>query len=102
MPESEQTILFEILKNLATNTEATKNIEKHLIQLNGKVATQESFTQTLKAAQDLTATSLQELIDRNRRKSDANTKLAWLTIENIFKFVFGAAITYLLYNAGIQ
>jgi hypothetical protein len=98
---SEQNLLIEISKNLATNTEATKNIEKHLVQLNGKVASQESFTRTLKTAVDLQAVTLDGLVTREANGVERRRKLAWLTIDNIFKFVFGAAMTYLLYKAGI-
>jgi RNA-binding protein YlmH len=98
---SEQNLLIEISKNLATNTEATKNIEKHLVQLNGKVASQESFTRTLKTAVDLQAVTLDGLVTREANGVERRRKLAWLTIDNIFKFVFGAAMTYLLYKAGL-
>ena len=98
---SEQNLLIKISADLATNTEATKNIEKHLVQLNGKVASQESFTRTLKTAVDLQAITLQGLVERETKGVERRKKLAWLTIDNIFKFVFGAAMTYLLYKAGM-
>jgi hypothetical protein len=98
---SEQNLLIKISSDLATNTEATKNIEKHLRDLNGKVASQESFTRTLKTAVDLQAVTLDGLVTREANGVERRRKLAWLTIDNIFKFVFGAAMTYLLYKAGI-
>lgn len=98
-PNSE--ILFEILKSIATNTEATKNIEKHLVTLNGKVATQEGFTQTLKQAQDLSSNSIAGILEREKKKSENSSRLTWLTIENIFKTVFALAIAWLLYQAGL-
>ncbi len=99
---SDNDILLTIAKDIAINTEATKNIDKqvgevkdHLKTLNGKVAAQESTTSTLKNAVDI-------LIEKDRRKSDNNSRLTWLTIENIFKLVFAIAIAYLLYQAGLQ
>ena len=97
-----ESILFEILKNLATNTEATKNIERHLVTLNGKVATAESFTQTLKSAQDLTSAAVAGLLDREQKRSENRSKLTWLTVENIFKAIFALAISYLLWKAGLS
>lgn len=102
MPEPSQTqILFEILEKLATNTEATKNIERHLVTLNGKVATQEGFTRTLQSAQDLTTTALQKVIDKESKRQETNSRIAWLTVENIFKTIFALAIAYLLWKAGL-
>lgn len=98
---SDQNLLIKISTDLATNTQATKNIEQHLAQLNGKVSTQESFTRTLKTALDLQAVTLDGLVTRETNKAERRKKLEWLTIDNIFKFVFGAAMTYLLYKAGI-
>lgn len=98
---SEQDILIKISSDLAKNTESTRNIERHLADLNGKVASQESFTRTLKTAVDLQAVTLDGLVTREASGVERRRKLAWLTIDNIFKFVFGAAMTYLLYKAGI-
>jgi len=100
MPNTD--LLVQISKDLATNTEATKNIEKHLVQLNGKVASQESFTRTLKTAVDLQNTSIEGLLDREKNRAENRSKLAWLTIENIFKLIFAIAIAYLLYKAGLN
>lgn len=97
---SEQNLLIQISKDLATNTEATKNIERHLETLNGKVATQESFTRTLKTALDLQSTTMNGLVEREKSRLENRSRLTWLTLDNIFKFVFGVAMTYLLYKAG--
>lgn len=98
MPE--QDLLLKIATDLATNTEATKNIEKHLVTLNGKVASQESFTRTLKTAVDLQSSSIEGLLDREKSRNENKSKLTWLTIENIFKAVFAIAIAYLVFKAG--
>lgn len=95
-------LLIKIARDLATNTEATKNIEKHLVTLNGKVASQESFTRTLKAATDLNTSTLDGLVKTETIRQENKSRLRWLTIDNIFKFVFGFAIAYLLYKAGIN
>lgn len=99
---SDQALLIEISRNLATNTEATKNIEKHLELLNGKVSTQESFTRTLKAAVDMNTASIESFHAADGLRKENKRRIAWLTIENIFKFVFAVAISYLLYKAGIN
>jgi hypothetical protein len=102
MPMSKEDLLIKIATDLATNTEATKNIEKHLVTLNGKVAAQESFTRTLQSAVDLNSETLKGLVDREQDRQKNKSRLTWLTIENIFKLVFGVAIAYLLYQAGIN
>ena len=86
---SDQNLLISISKDLATNTEATKNIEKHLVTLNGKVATQESFTRTLQTAVDLNNTTLEGIVAKENERLMNRTKLRWLTLDNVFKFVFG-------------
>lgn len=98
---SDQNLLIQMSRDLATNTEATKNIEKHLAQLNSKVALQEANQISLKAASDLHAKAIDTMLDNERMKKERRSRLNWLTIENIFKFVFGVALTYLLYKAGI-
>lgn len=98
---SDQNLLIEISKNLATNTEATKNIEGHLRLLNSKVALQEANQSTLKTAFDMQQVTLQGLVDKETKRSENRNRLAWLTVDNIFKFVFGVALTYLLYKAGL-
>lgn len=95
-------VLLKISADLATNTEATKGIERHLRELNGKVATQESFTRTLHETVQL-HTRVLDGIDKNSERSSANrARIAWLTVENIFKLAFAIAIAYLLYQAGLQ
>lgn len=97
-----QDLLIQIARDLSTNTEATKNIEKHLSILNGKVATQESFTRTLHTSLDLQSSTLSGLVDKDKINRENRSKLTWLTIENIFKLVFGIAIAYLLFKAGLK
>ncbi len=98
---SDQQILLKISTDLATNTEATKNIEKHLSTLNSKVALQEALSSTLKTAVDLQAITLQGLVDKEKNRLQNRGRLAWLTIDNIFKLVFGLCMAYLLYKAGV-
>lgn len=98
---SDQNLLIKISADLATNTEATKNIEKHLSVLNSKVALQESNQGTLKMAFDLQQVTLQGLVDKDKSRSEKRGRIAWLTVENIFKFIFGVCMAYLLYKAGV-
>ena len=100
MPQTD--LLIKIASDLATNTEATKNIEKHLVTLNGKVASQESFTRTLQSAVDLQSRTLDGMVLREEQRKDKTSRIAWLTIENIFKLAFALAIAYLLFKAGLN
>jgi hypothetical protein len=80
----------EIKTNQAVQGEKIGNIESHLEKLNGKVATQEANTSTLKSAVDI-------LINKEGQRS----KIEWLTIENLFKLGFALLLAFLLYRAGI-
>lgn len=98
--ESYYKVLLQIQDSLSTNTEATKNIEKHLSLLNSKVAIQEANQTTLKTAFDMQQVTLQGLVNKEVQHAANRSRIAWLTVDNIFKFVFGVAMTYLLYKAG--
>jgi chromosome segregation ATPase len=88
--------LIDISTSLSTNTEATKNIEKHLATLNGKVATNEAIMSTLRAAVDLHATAIDALQkDQNRRKEDQQ-RWKWFTIDKLFGIVYVIATAWLL------
>lgn len=98
---SDQNLLIKISADLATNTQATKNIEEHLRTLNSKVALQEANQSTLKTAFDLQQVTLTGLVDNEKKRVENRSRIAWLTVDNIFKFVFGIAMVYLIYKAGL-
>ncbi len=98
---SDQNLLIKIASDLATNTQATKGIEAHLGILNSKVALQEANQSTLKTAFDLQQITLTGLVDNEKKRAENRGRIAWLTIDNIFKVVFGIAMAYLLYKAGL-
>jgi hypothetical protein len=96
----DQRVLLQIAKDMATNTEATKNIERHLRELNGKVATQESFTRTLQTTVELHTSIFEKMNEEQKKREENRSRLNWLTVENVFKFVFALAIAWLLWLAG--
>lgn len=91
----------EIKTTIAINSERIANINDHLAKLNGKVAAQEANGNSYKTIQDTQTRILQELVTKDEQRDANRSKLTWLTIENIFKAIFGIAIAYLLYKAGL-
>lgn len=71
MTEQDTSLLIQISKDLATNTEATKNIEKHLATLNGKVAHHETRMQASEAAQAITATAVASMQQSKQQEQEA-------------------------------
>lgn len=81
MTEHETGLLLQIAKDVATNTQSTIGIEKHLSTLNGKVAAHETQLKALDAAATLISTTLANMQkERNEEKkaeADAQDEKKW-------------------------
>jgi hypothetical protein len=93
------TLLIQIAKDLATNTEATKNIERQLITLNGKVANHETRMQASEAAQAITTTAvatIQQARDKQRtRLYDILERAGW-AVSSVLAIGVWKLISYLI------
>ena len=85
--------------NLALNTQATKGIEEHLAQINGKVASHNASIQALQAQATVAATFITETNQAKQKQTDSRSnnlnRVYWLMAGLGFGFL-GRILTYLL------
>ncbi len=95
-------ILLQIAKDLASNTKATENIEKHLSELNGKVAKNVTDIGTLDSSLKLANVAIQQLQDTVERRRQENDKWKWFTIDKLLGLVYLIVSAYILIKLGLQ
>lgn len=90
MPASKQEdILFQIARELALNTKATQDIEKHLDKLNGSVATHQSLIHVL---QEAVKAHNDYIAAQQKEKREVNSMWKRL-LERIFDYIVIGALS---------